>query len=159
MVKQSAAAQRKADAETRKAAKASATAKASKAAAGSTTAVAGSSQAAVAAGPQAIKGTAKQARAACAAALPQAEAEADSAVVTAVAAGGKAGKAELHTDADSGQVRQPADTQVSPHHRCTRHSIEEMKSLHASSCGLWEALVRPTASQPQKRIECGWGKT
>lgn len=106
MVKQSAAAQRKADAEARKAAKA---AKGSTAAAGSTTAVADSSQAAVAAGPQASKGTAKQARAASETALPPGGAQAGAAVAT---AGGRKGKADLQTDADSSQVKQSDDPQV-----------------------------------------------
>ena len=102
MVKQSAAAQRKADAEARKAAKGS------KAAAGSATAVADSSQAAVAVGPQASKGTAKQARAACETALPPGGAQAGAAVAT---AGGRKGKADLQTDADSNQVKSH-DSQV-----------------------------------------------
>lgn len=105
MVKQSTAAKRKADTEARKAAKAT---KASTAAADSATAVANSSQAAIAAGPRASKGTAKEARAASESALPQTGTAADPAAATAVA-----GKAELQADADSSQVKNPAQvTQV-----------------------------------------------
>ncbi len=100
MVKQTAAAQRRAEAEARKAAKA---------AAGSTAAARGhvapdSSQAGMAAGPQASKGTAKQARAPSAAALPQAGDSSAPAAAVLSGLAGKGPKAELQTDADSGPV-------------------------------------------------------
>ena len=97
MVKQSAAAQRKAEAEAKKAAKAA-------------TAVANSSQAAVAAGPRASKGSAKEARAE---ALAEAPTSTSQAVATAVDKAADKGEAELQADADSSQVQHAAPAQVS----------------------------------------------
>ena len=97
MVKQSAAAQRKADAEAKKAAKAA-------------TAGANSSQAAVAAGPQASKGSAKEAQAEALAEAPESTSQA---VATAVDRAAEKGKPELQADADSSQVQRCAPAQVS----------------------------------------------
>ena len=151
MVKQTAAAQRRTDAEARKAAKA---------ASGSTAAASshvspGESQADVAAEPQASKGTTRQGRAASECALPQAGDSSAPALAVSVEQAGKGPKAELQTTVDIHQMEQGGTTVGSSHAaQGTAGAASEAAQAGASSTGdVCKAEVTTGSIAPLKQRE------
>ena len=151
MVKQTAAAQRRTDAETRKAAKA---------ASGSTAAASshvspGESQADVAAEPQASKGTTRHARAASECALSQAGDSSTPALARLVEQAGNGPKAELQINADIHQREQGGTTVGSSHAaQGTAGAASEAAQAGASSTGdVCKAEVTAGSIAPPKQRE------